>query len=91
MCFVTAFQLPKPMFVFAFEGELLAFIVNGDRFVLLALLPRRKPRTDRTVQPPYHSLSKNSTSPLAGTTLPVCRLADGMDFCVLWQWHRCHT
>lgn len=34
------------MFVFAFEGELLPFIVNGDRFVLLALLPRRKPRTD---------------------------------------------
>jgi hypothetical protein len=57
MCFVTAFQLPKPMFVFAFEGELLAFIVNGDRFVLLALLPRRKPRTDRTVQPPYFNLT----------------------------------
>ena len=35
------------MFVFAFEGELFAFIVNGDRFVLLALLPRRKPRTSR--------------------------------------------
>ena len=36
-------------------------------------------------------LLKNSTSPPAGTTLPVCRLVDGMDFCVLWQWHRCHT
>ena len=58
MYFVTAFQLPKPMFVFAFEGELLAFIVNGDRFVLLALLPRLKPRTDRTVQPPYHSVKE---------------------------------
>ena len=58
MYFVTALQLPKPMFVFAFEGELLAFIVNGDRFVLLALLPRRKPRTDRTVQPPYHSVEE---------------------------------
>ena len=46
------------MFVFAFEGELFAFIVNGDRFVLLALLPRRKPRTDGSVQPPYHSLFK---------------------------------
>ena len=46
------------MFVFAFEGALLAFIVNGDRFVLLALLPRRKPRTDGSVQPPYHSLFK---------------------------------
>ena len=46
-------HVPKPMFEFAFEGELLPFIVNGDRFVLLALLPRRNPRTDRTVQPPY--------------------------------------
>ena len=52
----TAFQLPKPMFEFVFEGELFAFIVNGDRFVLLALLPRRKPRTDRSVQPPFHSV-----------------------------------
>jgi hypothetical protein len=52
----AAFQLPKPMFVFAFEGELFAFIVNGDRFVLLALLPRRKPRTDGSVQLPYHSV-----------------------------------
>lgn len=58
MYFVTALQLPKPMFEFAFEGELFAFIVNGDRFVLLALLPRRKPRTDGSVQPPYHSLFK---------------------------------
>ena len=47
MYFVTALQLPKPMFEFVFEGELFAFIVNGDRFVLLALLPRRKPRTSR--------------------------------------------
>ena len=46
------------MFVFAFEGALLAFIVNGDRFVLLALLPRRKPRTDGSVQPPYHSVKE---------------------------------
>ena len=58
MYFVTAIQLPKPMFVFVFDGELFAFIVNGDRFVLLALLPRRKPRTDRTVQPPYHSVKE---------------------------------
>lgn len=56
MYFVTAIQLPKPMFEFVFEGELFAFIVNGDRFVLLALLPRRKPRTDGSVQPPYHSV-----------------------------------
>ena len=51
-------QVPKPMFEFVFEGELFAFIVNGDRFVLLALLPRRKPRPDRTVQPPYHSVKE---------------------------------
>ena len=50
-------QVPKPMNAIAYEGELLAFIVNGDRFVLLALLPRRKPRTDRTVQPPYFNLT----------------------------------
>lgn len=50
------------MFVFAFEGELLAFTYNGDRFVLLALLPRRKPRTDGTVQPPYHSKELNLTT-----------------------------
>ena len=42
-----ALHVPKPMFVFAFEGALFAFIVNGDRFVLFALLPRRKPRTSR--------------------------------------------
>lgn len=45
--FFFALHVPKPMFVFAFEGALLAFIVNGDRFVLFALLPRRKPRTSR--------------------------------------------
>ena len=39
----------KPMFEFEFEGELLPFIVNGDRFVLLALLPRRNPRTERDI------------------------------------------
>ena len=33
------------MFVFAFEGALFALTYNGDRFVLFALLPRRKPRT----------------------------------------------
>ena len=47
------------MFVFAFEGELFAFIVNGDRFVLLALLPRRKPRTDRTMHPPCLNLTSS--------------------------------
>ena len=78
------------MFVFAFEGALLAFIVNGDRFVLLALLPRRKPRTDGSVQPPYHSVKElNLTT--GGYYPSRVPKADGMDFCVLWQWHRCHT
>lgn len=58
------------MFVFVFAGELFAFIVNGDRFELLALLPRRKARTDRTVQPP--SCSRNSTSPAPTTALRLC-------------------
>ena len=77
MYFVTAYQLPKPMFEFVFEGELLAFIVNGDRFVLLALLPRRKPRTDRTVQLPYHSVKElNLTSSrLLRFAYPIWRLA----------------
>ena len=61
-------HVPKPMFVFAFEGELLPFIVNGDRFVLLALLPRRKPRTDGSVQPPYHSFER--TQPHHRRVLP---------------------
>ena len=81
-------QLPKPMFVFAFEGELLAFIVNGDRFVLLALLPRRKPRTDGSVQPPYHSVKE-----LNLTSSRLLRFA-----CTIWRlaWIsvssvRCHT
>ena len=43
ICF--ALHVPKPMFVFAFEGALFALTYNGDRFVLFALLPRRKPRT----------------------------------------------
>ena len=70
-------QLPKPMFVFAFEGELLAFTYNGDRFVLLALLPRRKPRTDGSVQPPYHSMKElNLTSSrLLRFACPIWRLA----------------
>ena len=65
------------MFVFAFEGELLAFTYNGDMFVLLALLPRRKPRTDGTVQPPYHSMKElNLTSSrLLRFACPIWRLA----------------
>lgn len=60
------------MFEFAFEGALLAFIVNGDRFELLALLPRRKPRTDRTVQPPCLNLT---SSRLLRFACPLWRLA----------------
>ena len=41
--------VPKPMFVFAFEGALLAFTVHGERFALFALLPRRNPRTERSI------------------------------------------
>ena len=65
------------MFVFAFEGALLAFTYNGDRFVLLALLPRRKPRTDGSVQPPYHSMKElNLTSSrLLRFACPIWRLA----------------
>ena len=49
------------MFVFAFEGALLALTYNGDRFVLFTLLPRRKPRTS-SVQPPFRSVSRRNTA-----------------------------
>ena len=57
-----ALHLPKPMFAFEFEGALLAFTYNGDIFVLLALLPRMKPRTDRPVQPPCFNLTRGGYS-----------------------------
>ena len=41
----VALYVPNAMFVFVFEGALFALTYNGDRFVLFALLPRRKPRT----------------------------------------------
>ena len=63
------------MFVFAFEGELLAFIVNGDRFVLFALLPRRKPRT------PVSAAALFQPHHLTGTPIPLCALVGGLDFC----------
>ena len=63
------------MFVFAFDGELLPFIVNGDRFVLLALLPRRKPRT------PVSAAALFQPHHLTGTPIPLCALVGGMDFC----------
>ena len=82
-----ALHLPNPMFVFVFEGALLAFIVSGDRFVLFALLPRRKPRTSVSAAAflscmslCHSDCSKNSTSPSAGTPIPACHLAGGMDF-----------
>jgi len=75
-----AYQLPKPMFEFAFEGELLAFIVNGDRFELFALLPRRNPRTP--VDAAAFLCSKNSQPhQLAATPIHLPHLAAGMDFC----------
>ena len=86
-----ALQLPNPMFAFAFEGELLAFIVSGDRFVLLALLPRRKPRTTRTVQPPYHCVKELSTSPARGYSDSRVLLAAGMDFCFIDAVPHLHT
>jgi len=86
---LLALQLPKPMFVFAFEGELLPFIVIGDRFVLLALLPRRKPRTDGTVQPPCcleglrqcRSLPDRLNLTSGGYSDSLVPQAAGMDFC----------
>ena len=50
-------QVPKPMSEYVFEGEPFACIDNGDRLVPSASLPRRKPRTDRTEQPPYFNLT----------------------------------
>lgn len=76
------------MFVFAFEGELLAFIVNGDRFVLLALLPRRKPRTDGLARLPYHSLKELN---LTGGGYSDSRVPLGRRhgfLCVWSEWHR---
>jgi hypothetical protein len=78
------------MFEFAFEGELLAFIVNGDRFVLLALLPRRKPRTP--VNAAAFLCSKNSQPhQLAATPIRLPHLAAGMDFCFVDAGPHLHT
>ena len=90
MYFFTALQLPPAMFVFAFEGELLAFIVNGDRFVLLALLPRRKPRTP--VSAAAFLCSKNSQPhQLAATPIRLPHLAAGLDFCFVDAGPHLHT
>ena len=84
-------QLPKPMFVFAFEGELLAFIVNGDRFVLLALLPRRKPRTDRASAAALSFCERTQPHQLAATPIRIPHLAAGMDFCFDGAGSHLHT
>ena len=39
-------QVPKPRNEDAYEGEAFAPTVNGDRYVLLALLPRPKPMNE---------------------------------------------
>lgn len=61
----VAIHVPKPMFEFAFEGALLAFTLSGDRLLLLALLPRIQPRTDKglEVQLPYRFKDLNLTTP----------------------------
>jgi len=83
-------HVPKPMFEFAFEGELLPFIVNGDRFVLLALLPRRKPRTP--VSAAAFLCSKNSQPhQLAATPIRLPHLAAGLDFCFVDAGPHLHT
>ena len=73
------------MFEFVFEGALLPFTYNGDRFVLFALLPRRKPRT--SVQPPYRYSCRHRVTALkelnltaAGYSDSRALLGDGMDF-----------
>ena len=88
--FFFALHVPKPMFVFAFEGALFAFIVNGDRFVLFALLPRRKPRTSRDSAA---ALSFQRTQPHQRRLLRFACAIWSLAWisCVLWQWHRCHT
>ena len=66
------------MLVYAYEGALLADIDNGDRFVLFALLPRRKPRTSR--QCSRLIIPKNSTSPATATPIRLRHLVAGLDF-----------
>lgn len=78
------------MFEFVFEGALLPLTYNGDRFVLFALLPRRKPRTT-SVQPPYHSSCRHRVTAFfkefnltaAGYSDSRALLGDGMDFMFL--------
>ena len=66
MYFYGAF-LPKPMFEFAFEGALLAFTVHGERFALFALLPRRNPRTERSIAAAVLGISSPQPAHAAAT------------------------
>ena len=75
------------MFEFVFEGALLPLTYNGDMFVLLALLPRRKPRT--AVQPPCSQVAGGRMCrPLpaginltgGGYSYSLAAQAAGMDF-----------
>ena len=59
--------VPKPMFVFAFEGALLAFTVHGERFALFALLPRRNPRTERSIAAAVLGISSHQPAHVAAT------------------------
>ena len=72
------------------EGEEVPNIVNGDRFVLLALLPRRKPRTP--VSAAAFLCSKNSQPhQLAATPIRLPHLAAGLDFCFVDAGPHLHT
>ena len=55
------------MFVFAFEGALLAFTVHGERFALFALLPRRNPRTERSIAAAVLGISSHQPAHAAAT------------------------
>ena len=55
------------MFVFAFEGALLEFTVHGERFALFALLPRRNPRTERSIAAAVLGISSHQPAHAAAT------------------------
>ena len=65
------------MFEFEFEGELLPFIVNGDRFELLTLLPRRKPRTERNIAAAIFPFRGQPSLTAVTITSRVCAMSIG--------------
>lgn len=67
------------MFEFVFEGALFALTYNGDRFVLFALLPRRKPRPD------VGTAAIFQPSPSAATIIRTHYLTDGMGFLYVYR------